>query len=52
MIEHSLEGPFSAEELDELRRRGLIKRDAKIRRRGDSTWQNLESIAGGLETDA
>jgi thioredoxin 1 len=42
----SLDGPFSVEQLNELRRRKLLDANARVRRRGDATWSRLEDVLG------
>lgn len=44
MIQGSLEGPFSLHDLRDLERRGGIKHDDKVRRKGDSSWRQLRDL--------
>jgi thiol-disulfide isomerase/thioredoxin len=44
LIQGNLEGPFSVEQLDDLRRRKQLDSDAMVRRRGDATWQRLAEV--------
>jgi len=51
MLGGSLEGPYSAEELDDLRSRGLIDGHARVRRRGDSAWRDLGEVLRDAELE-
>jgi thiol-disulfide isomerase/thioredoxin len=44
VIQGSLEGPLSVEELAELRRRKHLDDEAKVRRRGDAAWRRLGEV--------
>lgn len=48
MMQDSLEGPFTEEDLEEMLRRRGISADAKARRRGQSTWTTVEEIVEHL----
>ena len=44
MMQGSLNGPFSVDDLEDLKRRKCILGDTKIRRKGDSDWRNLSDL--------
>jgi thiol-disulfide isomerase/thioredoxin len=44
VIQGSLEGPLSVEELAELRRRKHLGDEARVRRRGDAAWRRLDEV--------
>ncbi len=44
MIQGSLDGPFTVDDLMDLKKRKVIMPDAKIRRRGDAQWQSLTDL--------
>jgi thioredoxin 1 len=46
MIGGSLEGPFSVEQLTDLRRRKTLDADDRVRRRGDAAWRRLADVIG------
>jgi thioredoxin 1 len=47
VVEGSLDGPFSVDQLDELRARKLLDANARVRRRGDASWSRLEDVLDG-----
>ena len=44
MIQGSLEGPFSPEQLADLVQRRVISRQARVRRRGETAWRELAEV--------
>lgn len=44
MMRGSLDGPYSVEQLAELRRSGAVADHAPVRRRGDATWRRLDDV--------
>jgi thiol-disulfide isomerase/thioredoxin len=48
MMQDSLEGPFTEEDLEEMLRRREISGGAKTRRRGQSTWTTVEKVVEHL----
>lgn len=44
MVQGSLEGPFSPEQLADLVRRRVIGREARVRRRGETGWRELREV--------
>lgn len=44
MIQGSLEGPFSPEQLADLVQRRVIGRQARVRRRGEAAWRELAEV--------
>ncbi len=44
MMQNSLEGPFAEEDLEEMLRHRRIPGNAKVRRRGQSTWTTVEEV--------
>ncbi len=44
MARGSLDGPYSIEQLAELRRSGALADHAPVRRRGDATWRRLDDV--------
>jgi len=44
VIDGSLDGPFSLDQLADLRRRKLVDDGSRVRRRGDATWRQLGDI--------
>ncbi len=44
MMQGSLNGPFSVDDLKDLKGRKCIPADAKIRRKGDSDWRTLNDL--------
>jgi len=48
MMQDSLEGPFTEEDLEEMLRRREISAGAKARRRGQSTWTTVEEVVEHL----
>ena len=48
MMQDSLEGPFTEEDLEEMLRRREISAGAKARRRGQSTWTTVEEVVKHL----
>ena len=48
MMQDSLEGPFTEEDLEEMLRRREISAGAKARRRGQSTWTTIEEVVEHL----
>jgi len=44
MVRGSLDGPYSIEQLAELRRSGALADHAPVRRRGDATWRRLDDV--------
>ena len=49
MIGGSLEGPFSAESLAELRRRREVDDDSKVRRTGEVRWRRLAEVVDSVD---
>lgn len=45
----SLDGPFSVEQLAELRRKKLIEDASRVRRRGDATWKTAADVLEAFE---
>jgi thiol-disulfide isomerase/thioredoxin len=46
VVRGSLEGPYSVDQLAGLRRSGVLAGSARVRRRGDATWQKLDDVVG------
>jgi thiol-disulfide isomerase/thioredoxin len=44
MVSGSLDGPYSTEQLAELKRSGAIAGHAPVRRRGDAAWRRLDDV--------
>jgi thioredoxin 1 len=44
MIRGSLEGPFTEEQLEDMRRRRCIDAGSRLRRRGDAGWRTLADV--------
>jgi len=44
VVRGSLDGPYSIEQLTELRRSGALPDHAPVRRRGDATWRRLDGV--------
>jgi hypothetical protein len=44
MVHGSLDGPYSIEQLAELRRSGALADHAPVRRRGDAAWRRLDDV--------
>jgi LPXTG-motif cell wall-anchored protein len=44
LLQGSLEGPYTGEQLRELVRRGALNRRATVRRRGDASWTAIEDV--------
>ena len=44
MIQGSLDGPFTVDELSDLIRRGVLARTARVRRRGDRDWRPAADV--------
>ncbi len=45
MLQGTMQGPFTMDELDDLRRRRCVADDAQVRRRGDATWRRLVDLS-------
>jgi thiol-disulfide isomerase/thioredoxin len=46
LLDGGLDGPFSVEQLATLRSSGRLRGEARVRRRGESTWRRLDDVAG------
>lgn len=44
MVDGSLAGPFTRRQLAEMERRGVLARDADVRRKGDAEWTRLGAV--------
>jgi thiol-disulfide isomerase/thioredoxin len=44
IIQGSLEGPFSATQLDDMCKRSVLNPEAKVRRQGEVSWQTLSDV--------
>ena len=44
LLQRSMEGPFTRDQLGELLRRGDLKHGSEIRRRGDASWSTLDDV--------
>lgn len=44
MIQNSLEGPFTHDQLEQMLDRRVLADDARVRRRGDAQWQRLDDV--------
>ena len=44
VVQSSLDGPYSLEQLAELRRSGVLEGHSPVRRRGDATWRRLDDV--------
>jgi thiol-disulfide isomerase/thioredoxin len=44
VVQGSLDGPYSVEQLAGLRRSGALEGSARVRRRGDATWRTLDDV--------
>ena len=44
LLQGSMEGPFTRSQLTEMRRRGDLKADSEVRRRGDASWSVLADV--------
>ncbi len=44
LLQGSMEGPFTRNQLGELLRSGDLKRGSEIRRRGDANWSTLDDV--------
>jgi thioredoxin 1 len=44
MLQGTMQGPFTVDELDDLRRRRCVSDDAQVRRRGDAAWRHLADV--------
>jgi thiol-disulfide isomerase/thioredoxin len=44
IIQGSLEGPFSATQLDDMCKRSVLSPEAKVRRKGEVSWQSLNEV--------
>ena len=45
VVQGNLAGPYSVEQLADLRRSGALEGSARVRRRGDATWRTLDDVA-------
>jgi hypothetical protein len=44
VVQGNLDGPYSVEQLADLRRSGALDGSARVRRRGDATWRSLDDV--------
>jgi hypothetical protein len=44
VVQSSLDGPYSLEQLAELGRSGVLEGHSPVRRRGDATWRLLDDV--------
>jgi len=44
LLQGSLEGPFTCDQLGELVRSGALSGDSEVRRRGDAVWSTLDNV--------
>ena len=44
LLQGTMEGPFTRDQLGDLLRRGDLKRSSEIRRRGDANWSTLDDV--------
>lgn len=44
VVRGNLDGPYSIEQLADLRRSGALDGSARVRRRGDATWRRLDDV--------
>ncbi len=44
MIQNSLEGPFSIDDLEKMHSERVLPGDARVRRRGDAQWKRLNEV--------
>jgi thioredoxin 1 len=44
LLQGSLEGPFTCDQLGEFVRRGALNGDSEVRRRGDASWSTLGDV--------
>jgi hypothetical protein len=47
IIQGSLEGPFSATQLDDMVQRSVLTLETRARRRGESSWHSVGDIIAG-----
>jgi thiol-disulfide isomerase/thioredoxin len=48
VVQGNLDGPYSVEQLADLRRSGALEGRARVRRRGDATWKDLDDVLAPL----
>lgn len=46
VVQGSLDGPYSVEQLADRRRSGALEGSTRVRRRGDATWRTLDDVVG------